>query len=759
MAKENLDITEDQELGYGQILSVLVRRSGWIIGALAISSLWAAYNSLQKEPTYMSSMQLLIEPNYREQAGAARANTEGNMLIQNAPLEIDYATQIRVLQGSELIERAVGLLQYDYPNITVDDIRSRLSVLRVTTVESANANDESETNILQVDYTSNDPEKTQRVVKALQEVYLDYNLEQQELRLQNGLAFIDQQLPVVEQDVFRAEQSLEQFRESQNLIDPETRAGELAASLVRIEQERQQVKAEFEELKARYAVLEGQLKRTPQGALISSRLSESARYQNLLNSYQETELAIAEQRVQFTDESSYMRRLQQQLENQKSLLGQEVERILGRSAIPEEQLFLEGQFGETDLALVRELGQVQAAISGLTARDQGLAQGEQQIRGELARYPGLIAQFTRLQPEIEIKRDTLQQLLRARQEISIDIARGGLNWQVVETAQPGFRTGPNVKTDILLGSIAGLFLGVLLAFGREAMDNKLRTAEQIRQQTMVPLLGSVPYLPQGKTKFLPIGRLTGSSQANSLMTLQTLGWPPFRNSLDFIYNNIQLAHADQDSKSIAITSALPKEGKSTLAIGLALNAARLCKRVLLIDGNLRNPTLHQQLDISNQQGLSSFLNREDSQPLIQQVKLFDCEIDVLTSGSPFPDPVRFIRSQLMQEMIKNFEKEYDLVVVDSSAVIDNVDALQVATICEDTLLVASLNKITKDDLNQALSLLSHTNLIGIVTSGNKKNKTKKNVYTTDASPDLYTVRNVDEVVAKHFEASEARELS
>ena len=483
MSKENLNQIEEREVGYGEILSVLGRRLGWVIGALVISVSFAAFNSLRKEPTYMSSMQLLIEPNYREQAGAARANTEGNMLIQNAPLEIDYATQIRILQGSELIEKAIGLLQNDYPDITVDDIRSQLSVLRVTTIESASSNNESETNILQVDYTNNNPEKTQRVVKALQQVYLDYNLEQQEIRLQNGLAFIDQQLPVVEQDVFRAEQSLEQFRESQNLIDPERRAVDLAASLVRVEQERQQVRAEFEEIQARYAVLEGQLKRTPQGALISSRLSESARYQTLLNSYQETELAIAEQQTQFTAESSYMRRLQKQLESQKALVAQEVERILGSSAIPEEQLFLEGQFGETDLAIVRELGQVQVALSGLTARDQGLAQGEQQIRGELARYPELIAQFTRLQPEIEIKRDTLQQLLRARQEISIDIARGGLNWQVVETAQPGFRTGPNVATDILLGSITGLFLGVVLAFAREAMDNKLRTVEKIRQLT------------------------------------------------------------------------------------------------------------------------------------------------------------------------------------------------------------------------------------------------------------------------------------
>lgn len=476
--EENLNQPEESEAGYSQLLSVIVRRCGWIIGTLIIVLLGSAYNSLQKEPNYSSSMQILVEPNYSQQAGGRGQNTPGSMLVQNnVPVEIDYATLIQILRGSELLERAISSLESQYPDMTVESLRSRLSILRATQSETAIARDESETNILRIDYNSNNPEETQEVLKTLQFVYLDYNQEQQELRLQNALSFINQQLPVIEQDVFQAEQSLENFRESQGLIDPEQRATDLAGALAQVEQNRQQVQAEFREAQARYDVLESQIKSTPQGALVSSRLSESARYQNLLNSYQEIELAIAEQRSQFTDESSYMRRLLQQLESQKLLLSQEVERILGSESfrISDEQLFIEGQFGATDIAIVRELGQVQSAASGLIARDQRLAQAEQEIRAELARYPGLIAQFTRLQPEIEIQRDTLQQLLRARQDISIDIARGVLNWQVVETAQLGRKTGPNLVTDILVGGIVGLFLGLVLAFAREYMDDRAKT--------------------------------------------------------------------------------------------------------------------------------------------------------------------------------------------------------------------------------------------------------------------------------------------
>ncbi|PZV22214.1 MAG: capsular biosynthesis protein [Leptolyngbya sp.] len=718
MVNDNIDLPQDKELGYGQIFSVFKRRAGWIAGALAVSLIWAAYNSLQKESTYLSSMQLLIEPNYREQAGGARANTEGSLLIQNAPLEIDYATQIRVLQGSELLERAVELLRSDYPNITVEEIRNRLSVLRVTQLESASTNQPSETNIIQVNYTANDSDEAQRVVKILERVYLDYNLEQQELRLQNGLAFIDQQLPVVQQDVLSAERSLEQFRETQSLIDPETRASDLAASLTRVEQERQQVRAEFEELRARSAVLESQFKRTPQGPLISSRLSESTRYQNLLDSYQTTELEIAQQRAQFTEESSYMRRLNSQLESQRSLLSQEAERILSGSGIPVDQLFIEGQFGQTDLDVVRELGQLQASLSGLTARDQGLAEAERQIRSELARYPELIAQFTRLQPQIEIRRDTLQQLLRARQEISIDIARGGLNWQIIETAQPGTKTGPNLAGDLLLGSVAGLFLGLVLAFAREAVDNRLRTVDQIRQLTVIPVLGSIPYLPYKGEKKSPLGRF--SSQADQVLTLQALSSPYFRNALDLVYKNIQLANPDTTTKSIAVTSALPYADTSILAIGLAATTSRLYKRVLLIDGNLRNPTFDQQLNLPNEKGLADFLDGQSQYPSIHSIKLIDCEIDVLLAGRKVSDPTRLLSSQTMKTMIVDFTSTYDLVIVNSPPVTGTVDALQLASVCQETILVARLNKLSQDDFSQALTSLYRSNLTGIVVYGDQK---------------------------------------
>jgi succinoglycan biosynthesis transport protein ExoP len=700
------------ELGYGQILSVLWRHRLWIVGALCVTIPIAAYNSRQKEPTYRSSMQLLVESNYRERPEVARARAEQNRLTEGASLEIDYATQIRIMQGSQLTERAVALLQEDYPDITVGEIQSRLAVFRVTETE-----DEIDTKILQVDYTSHDPELSQRVLEAMRTVYLAYNLEQQQNRIRDGLSFIAEQIPQTREELRVAEQALEEFRAGQSLIDPQQRAGSLAEALDRVEMERRQIRAEFDGLQAQFDIIQSQLERSPQNALVSSRLSESARYQNLLNEYQAVEIALADLEVTFTENAPNVRRLREQLERQRSLLGQELNRVLGENstALTAPDLLSEGQLGEIDRTLTAELVQAQTQLSGLAARDRRLAEVEQQLRSELSSYPELIAEYDRLQPEIQIQRDTLQQLLRLQQELSIDIARGGFNWQIVEDPQYGYRTGPNFKLDVIVGGIAGLFLGLVLAFVREALDGSIHTVQQLRDVVAVPILGALPWVkaPSRWLAWVPgVGGDRGSAAAP--VGLWALNWLPFRESLDLIYKNVQLLTANKTGIAIAVTSPTLAEGKSTVALGLAVTAARLHQRVLLIDADLRHPSLHEQLQLPGDRGLSTYLTQADPYPLMHRVTISDCQIDVLPAGALPEDPVRLLSSPMMHHLVRDVEQHYDLVVLDSSPVLGMVDALQTASVCRNTILVTCLNRIAKADLTMALDLMSRFALLGIV---------------------------------------------
>jgi polysaccharide biosynthesis transport protein len=720
---ENHLISNDSELGYGQLLSVLLRRKLWVIGALCCALPLAAILSLRKQPVYLSSMQFLVEPNYNRTGGFDASGTNPNVQLPDSNIELDYATQIRIMQSSEVLSKASALLRPDYPTITIADLKNALSVTRVIETK-----DKLETNILQVEFTGNNPKKTQKVLQVLEKVYLDYNLQQQEQRLIKGLAFINQQLPEADGSVAEAEKALERFRKEQNLIDPQQRAAEISEALSAIADSRRTLQAQYQDAQVRLTTLQQQLARSPQAALFSSRLSESTRYQALLNALQETELAVAQQRVVFTDQAPHVVSLNQKLNNQRQLLQQEASRVIGTSvplsALDSDQLQSQGQLGAIDLQLVSELAAGQSAIRGISAQDRSLSQTEQQLRSELNRYPRLIAQYNRLQPDIETNRETFQQLLKAKQQLGIEIARGGLNWQVVEPPQLGNRMGPNLTTDLLLGAIVGTFLGATIAFIREATDDLIHTSTKLSETVALPFLGNVPNLPSSRSSlssFLSASKVT-------LPVMEAVNWLPFRESIDLIYKNIQLSQTNP-LRSIAVTSALEGEGKSTIALALALSAARLKQRVLIIDADLRFPSLHEKVKVPNKQGLSSLLKGDQKQPTLHHIS----HTDILTSGAKDPDPLLLLSSTAMKEWMRTFQQQYDLVILDCPPVLGIVDAIQAASLCDGILLVGRIDRISQSEVVQAVTALNELNVIGIVANGADNHRNRYSGYLSQTA--------------------------
>jgi polysaccharide biosynthesis transport protein len=699
-------LSNDSELGYGQLLSVLLRRKLWVIGALCCALPLAAILSLRKQPVYLSSMQFLVEPNYNRTGAFDASGTNPNVQLSESNIELDYATQIRIMQSSEVLSKAAALLRPDYPTLTIDDLKNALSVTRVIETK-----DKLETNILQVEFTGNNSKRTQKVLQVLEKVYLDYNLQQQEQRLIKGLAFINQQLPEADGSVAEAEKALERFRKEQNLIDPQQRAAEISEALSTIADSRRTLQAQYQDAQVRLTTLQQQLARSPQAALFSSRLSESTRYQTLLNALQETELAVAQQRVVFTDQAPSVVSLTQKLNNQRQLLQQEASRVLGTSvdasALDANQLQAQGQLGAIDLKLVAELAAGQSAIRGISAQDRSLSKTEQQLRSELNRYPGLIAQYNRLQPDIETNRETFQQLLKAKQQLGIEIARGGLNWQVVEPPQLGTRMGPNLITDLLLGAIVGTFLGATIAFIREATDDLIHSSTKLSETVALPFLGNVPNLPSSRSSLAFLG-----ASKVTLPVMEAVNWLPFREAIDLIYKNIQLSQT-HPLRSIAVTSALEGEGKSTIALALALSAARLKQRVLIIDADLRFPSLHEKVKVPNQKGLSSLLKGEQQQPTLHHIS----HTDILTSGAKDPDPLLLLSSTAMQDWMKTFQQQYDLVILDCPPVLGIVDAIQAASLCDGILLVGRIDRVSQTEVVQAVTALNELNVIGIVANG------------------------------------------
>jgi capsular exopolysaccharide synthesis family protein len=708
----------DSEPGYGQLFAVLIRRFPWFL-IVFLASVGAGYYVYRKTPpSYKSSMDLLVEQNYQGKA-------EGTGLEKNqftdSNVKIDTATQLNLMRSSSLIKQAVEKLKPEYPEITVKDIKSSLSLKQVRSKD-----DDIATKIFQVEYTAKDPNKTQRVLEAIREVYLDFNKEQQEKRLKNGLKVIREQKNKVTDELNKAESQLLRFRNSQNLTDPQTQAQAYETALNNIQQERRTTHNQYKEAQARLDSLQKQLKRTPQKALVSSRLSQSTRYQSLLNEIQKTELAIAQANLRFTAQHPDVLKLKEQLAEQKQLLQQEVGRALGGSNVDASdvntgQLLSQGQLSQTDLNLASTLVETQTNLFALAARDQSLAEKEIQLQQELTKFPRLLAEYNRLQPQVQRSRDRLQELLTAEQEVEQELDKGGFNWEVVEEPQEGDYLGPNLQQNLLLGGVVGLMLGGIAAFAREAGDDAVRTTAELEKQFAIPLLGTTPKLPAAKTKESVFKLPFGKPEVLAPWTIQVLQSPPRWESLDLIYKNIELLNSVSAFKSLMITSALPDEGKSALALGLAMSAARLHKKVLLIDANLRDPSVHKHLNLPNEQGLSTLLTSDVALP--NQITLQSSGssyIDILTAGPVPEDPANLLSSPRMEELMMAFEENYDLVILDGSAVLGLVDALLTASTCRGVIMVASIGGVTRTQLAQATAMLGKLNLLGVVANGVSK---------------------------------------
>ncbi len=208
---------------------------------------------------------------------------------------------------------------------------------------------------------------------------------------------------------------------------------------------------------------------------------------------------------------------------------------------------------------------------------------------------------------------------------------------------------------------------------------------------------------------------------------------PRWESLDLIYKNIELLNSVTNLKSLMITSALPDEGKSALALGLAMSAARLHKKVLLIDANLRDPSLHNQLNLPNDQGLSTLLTSEAAVPNQVSIQYSGSSyIDILTAGPIPADAANLLSSPRMMELMTTFEENYDLVLVDAAPVLGLVDAMLTASCCRSVVMAASIGRVTRSrsvvmaasigrvtrsQMAQATAMLSKLNLIGVVANG------------------------------------------
>ncbi|WP_062311218.1 polysaccharide biosynthesis tyrosine autokinase [Demequina rhizosphaerae] len=278
---------------------------------------------------------------------------------------------------------------------------------------------------------------------------------------------------------------------------------------------------------------------------------------------------------------------------------------------------------------------------------------------------------------------------------------------------PGAPSSPNVKLDVALGLLVGLTLGVGYALIRASLDRRLRRPEDIEREFDLPVLGGLPYDPAIAKDGVAAAK-TDFAMTEAIRQVRT---------------NLQFMDVDNPPRVIVVTSSLPGDGKSTTIIKLAEAVAESGRDVVLIDADLRRPTVARNLGLVEGAGLTDVLvGRARAQDVLQAYGSTD-HFYVLASGSIPPNPSELLASDAMHKLLYSFPKSA-LVLIDTPPLVPVTDAAVLTARTDGALVVAASGRTTIDVLDRALQNLDRVNgrALGIIVDAMPRKGAYKDAY-------------------------------
>ncbi|MFE4107077.1 GumC family protein [Almyronema epifaneia] len=671
-----------------QVLGAIRRKLLLVAGVTTVVASAAVLKALTDTPVYEASFEILTKPVTLETQiiSAANPNTLSNQEDVVA-VSADEA-KLKILTSPRVIDSVVEEIQANYSeDISSGEIVGGLSVKPTSP------------DILQVGYQHPDPEIVNIVLTTVAQAYLDFSLEERQSDILRGIAFLDEQLPQLRSRVDSLQVQLESLRQSYNLIDPEVQGQQLTQQVGTFAQEQLNIRVQLEEARLLYANLQQELNQQGETAA-SSLLKQETRYQSLLDQLLAIDTKLAEESILFLDGSPEIQYLQEQRQNLLPLLAQEGERVER---------------------------QVASNIRELESRDQALGQAIGQLNQRIKELSSVARRYSDIQRELQIATDNLNQFLSKREALRIDVAQRQTPWELL--TQPGKprASAASVKRNLMLGTVLGLLLGIGAALVVDRLSSIIYTPKDLKSISKLPLLGIIPF-NEYLEKYGPAASVaTRLRQAGYIFDitndedeLQAQASTPFVEAFRSLYASLRLLNPDRPLRSITTSSATPNAGKTTVSIHLGQAAAAMGQRVLLVDADLRRPSLHKQIGLRNNKGLTDLISSSDleMEDVIQQVPL-DENLYVVTAGTLPPDPTKVLSSQGMQRFMREVETKFDFVIYDMPPLLGFADAYLVGAHTNGFLMIVGLGKVKRFVVEQAVEELrvSGIPVLGMVANG------------------------------------------
>jgi len=700
---------------------VLVRHRWTVLTFLVVTVIVTTIWSFTTRPLFTATATLRIE---KEEPRVLKFEE----VVKADPQQDYYQTQFKILQSRTLASRVIGVLGLDQhsefqrpdqedgwvttaqawarerlvqwvpvpppsepqgggEDLVLESPLTRAFERRLSVEPVRNAR------LVKVAFESYYPDLAARVANTLAEAFIAQHLDQKVEATRYATQFLAKQMEEARSKLEAAEAKLNRFVETNDILflgSPDRAGGE------REELVTQQLHVLSDALlKAR-----------------TERMAKESSVQQALHQGVDSLPAVLQ--------SSLIAKLKEELINREGEY-----RKLGQTFKPEYPRMqrVERSITEVKRQLEAETARV---VEGLDADYRAAFRTERQIEKTMAEQQGLarrlggkMAEHRLLRRDVDTSRELYTALLTRLKETQISSALVTSNISIVDRAEvPLAPSWPNKRLNLLLGCVIGLFGGVGLAFFFEYLDTNIKDAKEIETVLRVPTIGVVPSQQslEGRRarRRRRLGEETGESGPFALVAnaeMESVLAEAFRN----LRTSLLYSAPDHPPKTLMVTSLQPEDGKTSLATNLAIALSQLGGEILLIDGDMRRPNLHELLDVPQAPGLSTLLTGQAELPAVLKPTNI-ANLYVIPSGRMPMNPAELMASARLRQIIEVLGDRFAHIVFDTPPLIGVSDSLILAPRLHGVVLVLRHGRAGRDASQRAIQLLAsvRARLLGVV---------------------------------------------
>jgi len=637
----------------------------------------------------------------------------------------DLATRAEEIKSYPIIEKAAQAMGLIDSNLTSDEIRNnpKLFSIILRLKEKVKTEQEGYTNIINILVKSPNPYEARDLANALAKVYVKESFKERNKQITQALETIKTQLDNAKRAMEETERKVREYRSKHRFITLDNSSSRLLAELTKVEADLDAIRNDIKQ--------------------IDNLIAE-------INSNPDY-LYYTSVKVMLNNPTPLLSSLQAQLSNLRDRLQQYSNYYTEEHPIIKN---IKSQIASLKNRFVEEL---KAYRKSLLNNEQILYEKWKNLDEEYRNLPLYALTLADLERELSVNTKIYEELQLKYQDALI---RKSEMVQEVYLLRPAFLpTSPinpsNVGPTTAVGIVLGLILGVILAFVAETLDTTFSTIDEIEKTLDTTVLGVIPHVDMEEhIKSLESKITTPITQ--DILEMQARVVSHFNpkstmaEAFRSLRTNIHFGLMDKGYKTISITSSVAAEGKTTIAVNLAVSMAQIGLNTLLIEADLRRPKISKIFGIDREPGLTDIiLKRAEPDETIRTMSdlitgtmateiLSDESIpgieylNILPAGKSERNPSEILASRFIDELIENLKNKYDIIILDTSPIMQATDATILSTKVDTTIIAYYQGKVSRGTLRRAKSQLDmlKSDVMGVVINGMR----------ADVSADYYTYK-------------------